>query len=106
MPELPTLAESGLPGFDVTGWYALLAPAGRRRPIVAKVQADMAAALRVARGALAAVRRRRGARRQHARADWRSSWRPNSEMGEGRPRGENNHGVVLTPVVMSDEVME
>src|SRR6185503_2930148 len=28
MPELATLAESGLPGFDVTSWYALMAPAG------------------------------------------------------------------------------
>jgi tripartite-type tricarboxylate transporter receptor subunit TctC len=47
MPELPTMAESGLPGFDVTGWYALLAPAGVAHEIVAKVQSDLANALRV-----------------------------------------------------------
>lgn len=47
MPELPTLAESGLPGFDVTGWYALLGPAGMPQTIVAKVQTDVASALRV-----------------------------------------------------------
>jgi tripartite-type tricarboxylate transporter receptor subunit TctC len=47
MSELPTLAESGLPGFDVTGWYALLAPAGTPREIASKVQADAASALRV-----------------------------------------------------------
>jgi tripartite-type tricarboxylate transporter receptor subunit TctC len=47
MPELPTLAESGLPGFDVTGWYALLAPAGTPKDVIAKVQTDVAAALRV-----------------------------------------------------------
>lgn len=47
MPELPTMAESGLPGFDVTGWYALLAPAGTPQPIVLKIQADVASALRV-----------------------------------------------------------
>ena len=46
MPELPTLAQSGLPGFDVTGWYALLAPAETPQAIIAKVQADTAAALR------------------------------------------------------------
>ena len=40
MPELPTMAESGLPGFDVTGWYALLAPAGTSSASIAKVQAD------------------------------------------------------------------
>ena len=45
MPELPTLAES-VPGFDVTGWYALLAPAETPQAIVSKVQADTAAALR------------------------------------------------------------
>ncbi len=47
MPELPTMAESGLPGFDVTGWYALLAPAGTPQAIVSKVQTDVASALRV-----------------------------------------------------------
>ena len=47
MLELPTLAESGFPGFDVTGWYALLAPSGTPQAIVAKVQADVAGALRV-----------------------------------------------------------
>jgi tripartite-type tricarboxylate transporter receptor subunit TctC len=47
MPELPTLAESGLPGFDVTSWYALLGPAGLPQPIVAKVQGDTAAALKL-----------------------------------------------------------
>jgi len=41
MPELVTLAESGLPGFDVTGWYALLAPAGTSHASVTKVQADV-----------------------------------------------------------------
>src|SRR5687768_644074 len=43
-PELPTLAES-VPGIDMTGWYALLAPAETPQPIVAKVQAHTAAAL-------------------------------------------------------------
>src|SRR5690606_29210184 len=47
MPELPTMAESGLPGFDVTGWYALLAPAGTPTAIIGKVQADTAAALQI-----------------------------------------------------------
>ena len=46
-PELPTLAESGFAGFDVTGWYAMLAPAGTPPAILAKVQTDVAGALRV-----------------------------------------------------------
>jgi len=47
MPEIPTFAESGVPGFDVTGWYALLAPAGTPAAIVNKVQTDTAASLRI-----------------------------------------------------------
>ena len=35
-PKLPTVAESGLPGFDVTSWYALSFPAGTPAPIVEK----------------------------------------------------------------------
>ena len=31
MPDLPTIAESGLPGFDLTTWFGLMAPRGRRR---------------------------------------------------------------------------
>lgn len=41
MPELATMAESGLPGFDVTGWYALLAPAGTPHAYITKVQTDV-----------------------------------------------------------------
>ena len=47
MPNLPTVAESGLPGYEVIGWYALLAPAGTPQAILAKVHADTAAALKV-----------------------------------------------------------
>jgi tripartite-type tricarboxylate transporter receptor subunit TctC len=38
-PELPTLAESGVPGYDVTPWYGVLGPAGLPRPVVARVNA-------------------------------------------------------------------
>src|SRR5262249_49665224 len=36
-PELPTLAESGFPGFDMTAWFGLVAPAGTPEPIVARL---------------------------------------------------------------------
>jgi tripartite-type tricarboxylate transporter receptor subunit TctC len=39
-PDIPTVAESGLPGFDIMGWYALAAPAGTPREIVDKINAD------------------------------------------------------------------
>jgi tripartite-type tricarboxylate transporter receptor subunit TctC len=45
LPEVPTIAESGVSGFDVTVWYGLCAPAGTPKPIIAKVNADMVKAL-------------------------------------------------------------
>ncbi len=45
VPDLPTMAESGLPGFDVSGWYALFAPAKTPAEIVRKVHTDAAAVL-------------------------------------------------------------
>jgi tripartite-type tricarboxylate transporter receptor subunit TctC len=44
-PEVPTLAESGLPGFDVPGWYAFFVPAKTPAEIVRKMHADTAAVL-------------------------------------------------------------
>ena len=41
VPELPTFAESGLPGYDVTSWYGLSFAAGTPAPIVAKTNKAM-----------------------------------------------------------------
>jgi tripartite-type tricarboxylate transporter receptor subunit TctC len=41
VPELPTMAEAGLPGFDISTWYGLFAPAGTPAAIVAKWNADV-----------------------------------------------------------------
>jgi tripartite-type tricarboxylate transporter receptor subunit TctC len=43
-PEIPTVSESGLPGFEIFSWQGVFAPAGVPKPIVAKIQSDMAAA--------------------------------------------------------------
>jgi tripartite-type tricarboxylate transporter receptor subunit TctC len=45
-PDLPTVAESGLPGFDVVGWYGLAAPAATPKPAIAKLNADANRALK------------------------------------------------------------
>jgi tripartite-type tricarboxylate transporter receptor subunit TctC len=44
-PEIPTAAESGVPGYDVSSWYAIYVPAKTPADIVAKLNADMAATL-------------------------------------------------------------
>jgi tripartite-type tricarboxylate transporter receptor subunit TctC len=46
LPEVPTIAESGLPGYDSVQWYGVLAPAGTPREIVARLHAEIARALR------------------------------------------------------------
>jgi tripartite-type tricarboxylate transporter receptor subunit TctC len=46
-PELPTLAESGYPGFEVTGWFGVLAPARTPRAIVAKLNDEIVRILRL-----------------------------------------------------------
>jgi len=45
VPEVPTLAESALPGFDVSGWYALFVPARTPPAIVGRIHAATASAL-------------------------------------------------------------
>ena len=40
LPDLPTVAESGLPGYEAVGWFGLLAPAATPKPIVAKLSHD------------------------------------------------------------------
>ena len=44
-PELPTMAESGMPGFDISTWFGLLAPAGTPPDVVARWNAGIVAAL-------------------------------------------------------------
>ena len=44
-PDIPTVSESGLPGFVNVGWFGLLAPAGTSKDIIDKVQRDSATIL-------------------------------------------------------------
>ena len=46
LPEVPTIAESGLPGFDVITWQGILAPAGTPEPIIRRLNAALIEALR------------------------------------------------------------
>lgn len=44
--ELPTFAETGLPGYEAIGWHGILAPAGTPREIVAKLNSEIVSVLR------------------------------------------------------------
>jgi tripartite-type tricarboxylate transporter receptor subunit TctC len=46
VPELPTAAEAGLPGYEYTTWYGMLLPAGVAAPLLTKINADVVATLR------------------------------------------------------------
>jgi tripartite-type tricarboxylate transporter receptor subunit TctC len=45
LPEIPTVAESGLPGFEYTGWLGIAAPAGTPQPIIERLQREIATIL-------------------------------------------------------------
>ena len=46
LPELPTLAEAGLPGYEIGSWQAVFAPAGTPKPIVERLHAEIAKILK------------------------------------------------------------
>lgn len=45
LPDVPTIAESGYPGFETSQWYGILVPAGTPKPIVDRLQKEIASAL-------------------------------------------------------------
>jgi tripartite-type tricarboxylate transporter receptor subunit TctC len=46
LPDLPTVAETGTPGFIVIGWFGIFAPVNTPQPIVRKINAELAAIMR------------------------------------------------------------
>jgi len=48
VPELPTIAESGIPGFEVSGWYGVLAPAGTAPDVVSRLNGEFNRVARLA----------------------------------------------------------
>ena len=69
MPDLPTAAESGLPGFDVSGWYAFVVPARTPQEIVTKIHPTPSRR--------SPIRRSAGSSRI-SRCSWKATRRPSS----------------------------
>jgi tripartite-type tricarboxylate transporter receptor subunit TctC len=47
LPDIPTVAESAVPGYEVVSWYGLIGPKGMPRPIVDRLNAEVTKALRL-----------------------------------------------------------
>jgi tripartite-type tricarboxylate transporter receptor subunit TctC len=47
LPDVPTFAEEGITGFDVTNWYGVMAPGGTPRELALKLNADINKAMQV-----------------------------------------------------------
>lgn len=45
LPDVPTVSEAGLSGYDSTGWFGVVAPAGTPAPVIARLNAEIVAAL-------------------------------------------------------------
>jgi tripartite-type tricarboxylate transporter receptor subunit TctC len=45
IPELPTVAEAGVPGYEFLSWYGLMVPAGTPQPIIARLNGEVVRAL-------------------------------------------------------------
>ncbi|HWP90434.1 MAG TPA: tripartite tricarboxylate transporter substrate-binding protein, partial [Burkholderiales bacterium] len=45
LPDVPTVGEAGLPGFEVGSWYGFHAPAGTPKPVIDKLHAEMVKAM-------------------------------------------------------------
>ncbi len=47
LPEVPTVAEAGVPGYEMAAWFGVLAPAGTPRPVIGALHREMANALKL-----------------------------------------------------------
>ena len=45
LPDVPTIAESGYPGYDFSSWFGVLAPAATPQPVIARLNAEIIRAL-------------------------------------------------------------
>ncbi len=91
IPELPTIAESGVPGFDVTTWHGWLAPAGTPPAILDRIHAELAKFVRtpaLAENSPPTVAKLWAAHRPNFAASSRTRWRAGAVWQS--PRGSNS----------------
>ena len=96
-PELPTIAEAGLPGYEAELHYGLVAPAGTPRPIIDRLNAALRAALDDPTFARTARARRRGAAAVDAGGIRRRHRGRGEDVGQDRPRRRREGRVSYFP---------
>jgi tripartite-type tricarboxylate transporter receptor subunit TctC len=77
-PDLPTVAEAGVPGFSTTAWFALFGPANMAPDLVAKINADVGKALNCRKRANSSASTASSASTSHprnSRSSSRRTWR-------------------------------
>ena len=95
-PEIPTLAEQGMPGFEAVSWFALFAPAGTPKPIVDKLQAEVKKILGTPEVAKRLADAGLETRRLDARGTRRLPARRDHQVGQGR-EGLGREGRIVAP---------
>ena len=93
LPDLPTVAEQGLPGFDSSSWVVLVAPAKTPAPVLAKLRAEVAKAIASPDVAGASPRTRLGAGHDRRGRGPRVPRCRDQEVGRGDPRLRRQGGL-------------
>ena len=101
-PDVPTMAEAGLPGYDLGLWFGLMAPAGTPEPIVDKLAQDRQRRAEIARRRRAAAQDRHGDHRRHA-AGVCGLYRKRSEESDRRRHGAPIFGSDFVLGIAPDE---
>ena len=83
LPDVPTFAESGLPGYEAMGWFGVIAPAGTPREVIAKLNEAIVSALEDPVSEGTDARGRGGAGSDHPRRVRAVHSQRDRQMGEG-----------------------
>ena len=101
MPDVPTIDEAGVPGYECANWIGLVAPAGTPEPIVARLHQELTAVQDSAR-AEEAVRQRGRRRRAHELGRVRRLHRERArEVGPGGEGGRHQAAVAAPPSALA-----
>ena len=93
LPDVPTVAEAGLPDFEVTTWYGVLAPAGTPRTVINRLQRRACENHARAGNERQARRHRHRPAHQHSGGIRRLYQEGNYQVGRGHPQGRSQGGL-------------